>query len=183
MGWSGAVDIQCFIRRFVFGICKVPANLEMLRNRSLAQDEIAITCLDGVDIVRKLQDVASSLQNNLFVPTSEGGLQLPYMQAFIKECEKRKLPLNIGKSVVRQFTSRILGGELLGLDGVRSHARKKRLEAHRQECCCLIRARSRMLCSPALGWPPLVSVQLQAPTLFDWAGNLHGDYQSCRLAK
>ena len=43
------------------------------------------------------------------------------MKRFCKECKKRKLPLNKGKSVIKRFFSTILGGELDGIGGWLMH--------------------------------------------------------------
>ena len=50
------------------------------------------------------------------------------MARFVEECQKRGLPLNVGKSVIGDFSGIILGGEL---DGVRGNLRRSRDKGQR----------------------------------------------------
>ena len=50
MGWINSVDlIQNFIRRFVFKICEVPAELEVKPQLKRVANDAALTCMDGFD--------------------------------------------------------------------------------------------------------------------------------------
>ena len=90
MGWINAVDvIQNFIRNFVFQIVGVPAELEMRRDKVMPEDEVAVTCMDGFDLVSKVRLINGTLAGGLVedgrVPGSRSGI----MARFVDACRRR----------------------------------------------------------------------------------------------
>ncbi len=58
MGWINSVDvIQNFIRRFVFDVCGVPANLEVRKDRGFPASSAGVVCMDGFDLITRLKIV------------------------------------------------------------------------------------------------------------------------------
>ena len=124
MGWVNAVDlIQICIRNFVYGVVGVPSELGMRKDRAMPDDEIAVTCMDGFDLVSKVRLINGTLAGGEVeggrVPGGRSGI----MTRFVQECNKRGLPLNAGESVIGDFCGVILGGELDGVRGVLRHSR------------------------------------------------------------
>ena len=101
MGWINSVDlIQNFIRRFVFNLIRVPASMEMGPKTKMPEGDIAVVCMDGFDLVRK---IARSTE------VAVGSKRHKYMRRFIQACEAWKLPRNVGKSVLQASEGVILG--------------------------------------------------------------------------
>ena len=126
MGWLNSVDvIQNFIRRFVFQTCRLPAVMEVRRDRPIPKGDVAVVCMDGIDILTKLVEEEGTFKGvyKSLKYTTKGRSR--FMKRFVHECKRRGLPLNIGKSVCRQFCSTVLGGEVDGLAGVLMHERSK----------------------------------------------------------
>ena len=126
MGWTAAVDlIQNFIRRFSFDTCGIPAELEVRRDKPFPSVDAAVVCMDGLDIFTRIRIENGAVQQirGFFQRDSEG--RSVELSRLVQECKKRKLPLNHGKSVLMSFSSSILGGELLGVEGRLCHARDK----------------------------------------------------------
>lgn len=126
MGWQPSVDIlQNFMRRFVFGVCGVPASLEMRKDQPLPTDDIMVVCIDGADLVSKLKVVNGALDVAGWSAGGNSDERTPVFANFVDQCRRRNLPLNEGKKVVREYNVLILGGELDGIRGSLMHSRVK----------------------------------------------------------
>lgn len=109
MGWVNSVDlIQIFIRRFVFMMFKAPSDMEMNPTMPMPEADIAVVCMDGFDLVRKIARSTEVRPNS-----SRHG----YMQRYVKACEVFYLLRNVGKAVLRASDGYILGGEVTGDTG------------------------------------------------------------------
>ena len=120
MGWLNAVDvIQNFIRRFVFQTCDIPPHLEARKDKPPPKGDAVVVCMDGFDYVRRVNKALSEQV------LDKETVRSPEMTRFARECELRKLPLNVGKTVIEEFSAIILGGEVEGRLGWLMHARSK----------------------------------------------------------
>ena len=118
MGCTFAVDLmQSMARRYVFGLCDVPEETELRRDRAIPSGDISVVCMDGFDFLRRLK-----LDEILGSPPWEESIE---HRAFVSRCKALGLPLNAGKSLVRSLHGAILGGEIDGLRGTLQHARVK----------------------------------------------------------
>ena len=116
MGWIGAVDVmQCMARRLVFGFAGVDPATELRKDAAVPADDIAVVCMDGFNFVRKIRAVTAAA-------SSQGSEE---HARFVKECDKLKLPLNVGKRLVSGALGHMLGGELDGVLGSLSVDREK----------------------------------------------------------
>ena len=132
MGWLNSVDIiQNFIRRFVFAACKFSPGMEVRKDKPFPPGDVAVVCMDGVDVVSKIIAEGKTFRGLYSDLSKEGSQKSRLMRKFVKECHKRGLPLNAGKSICKSFCATILGGELDGISGCLMHDRAK---GHRFIC-------------------------------------------------
>lgn len=104
----------------------MPAALEIRRGKPMGDEEVAITCMDGFDLVSKARLINGALSGG---PVEDGrgpGGRSGVMTRFVAERRKRGLPLSEGKSVIGDYCGLILGGELDGVRGDLQHACDKR---------------------------------------------------------
>ena len=123
MGWVAAVDlIQQVARRIVFGMAKIPPELEVKPEGLFPHDGAwVLVYLDGLDVVRAVSDRFAARS------AAEAGRERLRDQ-FVDTCDNLKLPLNAGKRLVRALGGPVLGGEIDGVRGLLSHNRGKGLE-------------------------------------------------------
>ena len=126
MGWVNAVDlIQNFIRNFVYQAVGVLVKLEMRKDHPMSEDEVAITCMDGFDLVSKVRLINGTLTGGHVEGGRAHGGRFGIMTRFVQACQLRGLPFDDGKSVLEDFCGLISGGELGGARGMIQHARDK----------------------------------------------------------
>ena len=67
--------IQNFIRRFAFQVCGIPPEIEVRGDRPVPPIEVAIICIDGLDIVTRprLEHGAIRQINGIFIATKTAG--------------------------------------------------------------------------------------------------------------
>ena len=81
--------------------------------------------MDGFDLATRLKIVRDSLTGSQVDLSFDRQGRSKYMAKFVLECQRRGLPLNIGKSVMQDTLSTTLGGELDRVAGVIMHARDR----------------------------------------------------------
>ena len=123
MGWVAAVDlIQQVARRIVFGMAKIPPELEVKSEGLFPHDGAwVLVYLDGLDVVRAVSGRSAAGS------AAEAGRERLRDQ-FVDTCDNLKLPLNAGKRLVRALGGPVVGGEIDGVRGLLSHNRGKGLE-------------------------------------------------------
>ena len=130
MGWVAAVDlIQQVARRIVFGMAKIPPELEVKSEGLFPHDGAwVLVCLDGLDVVRAVSGRSAARS------AAEAGRER-FRDQFVDTCDNLKLPLNAGKRLVRALGGPVLGGEIDGVRGLLSHNRGKGLELYFSFAC------------------------------------------------
>ena len=123
MGWVATVDlIQQVARRNVFGMAKIPPELEVKPDGLFPHDGAwVLVYLDVLDVVRAVSDLFAARS------AAESGRERLRDQ-FVDTCDNLKVPLNAGKRLVRALGGPVLGGEIDGVRGLFSHNRGKGLE-------------------------------------------------------
>ena len=120
---GAAVDlIQHVARRIVFGMAKIPPELEVKPEGLFPHDGAwVLVYLDGLDVVRAVSDRFAARS------AAEAGRERLRDQ-FVDTCDNLNSPLNAGKRLVRALGGPVLGGEIDGERGLLSHNRSKGLE-------------------------------------------------------
>ena len=109
MGWLNSVDLCQFVcRRFVINVVGVLESLELRPRKATPREDVAVLCMDGFDLVRRVKKLRKVVRT---------GRRHPYMEKFVEKCREWRLPLNSGKEVVAAVSGVILGGELDGSSG------------------------------------------------------------------
>ena len=114
MGWVGAVDLnQLIATRLVFNIAGVPRASEVSLVGSFfpPHPPHSLACMDGLDVVSSSNAPANDTPS--------------FIHRFRLACDRLKLPLHVGKRVVRASSAPILDAELDGAQGILRHARDK----------------------------------------------------------
>ena len=100
MVWVGAVDLtQQIARRLVFNIAGVPRASEVSSTGSFPSHRpYGLFYVDGMDVISSLNAPANGTPS--------------FINCFRLACGRLKLPLHVGKRVVRTSSAPILGAEL-----------------------------------------------------------------------
>ena len=159
LGWVAAVDlIQQVARRIVFGMAKIPPQLEVKPEGLFPQDWAwVLVYLDGFDVVRAVSDRFAACS------AEEAGRERLRDQ-FVDTCDNLKLSLNAGKRLVRALGGPVLGGEIDGVRGLLSHTRGKGLELFARYVAFLGEEH----------WLLFVRVRVPAPALLRPCRNVRG---------
>ena len=116
MGWSASVDIiQIFLRILVYRSNLINPAAELRVGNPFPLEEVAITCLDGFDVVSRGPPFPARDQSGKLYPLAD----------FVRVCSSLGLPLNTGKAVVESYNTTLLGGEIDGVKGTLRHDRAK----------------------------------------------------------
>ena len=102
---------------------------EVAPGKNMPKGDAAVVCMDGFDLITRqvkdskyiyiyIQHVAAVVLNNTKVKS-------PVMANFVKQCELRGLPLNLGKEVIHATNSTIFGRDLDGSLGSLRHSKEK----------------------------------------------------------